>query len=207
MALFCLISGCVYVLNDLVDVELPDLLEQSLKVWNVEPRRIQIEITETAIFDNADRAADTLYRLRQMGFRIALDDFGTGYSSLSYLHRLHLRTVKIDRSLVSQFGDRRAETICAHVVRLAHDLGLVVVAEGIEDPGTLELVRRLGCETAQGFHLWRGVSELGGSGWGAGTVTVASTVVPETRGAIREPTCWNGMPSLVRSAAPQTSPS
>ena len=103
------------------------------------------------LLDDDPRVHHELDALRQLGVAIALDDFGTGYSSLSYLHRLHLRTVKIDRTLVGQFGDQRAETICAHVVRLAHDLGLVVVAEGVETWRHVEIAREIGFDELQGY--------------------------------------------------------
>ena len=111
-----------------------------------------------------------LDELRRLGVAIALDDFGTGYSSLSYLHRLHLRTLKIDRSLVSQFGDRRAETICEHIVRLAHDLGLVVVAEGVETWRHVEIARAIGFDELQGYWFARPapVDEITGHLRGAG---------------------------------------
>ena len=80
---------------------------------------LELELTEHVLLDDDPRVHHELEELRRLGVAIALDDFGTGYSSLSYLHRLHLHTVKIDRSLVSQFGDGRAETICHHIVRLA----------------------------------------------------------------------------------------
>ena len=122
---------------------------------DIPPGLIELELTERVLLDDDPRVHHELDELRRLGVAIALDDFGTGYSSLSYLHRLHLRTVKIDRSLVSQFGDRRAETICAHVVRLAHDLGLVVVAEGIETWRHVEIARAIGFDELQGYWFAR----------------------------------------------------
>jgi EAL domain-containing protein (putative c-di-GMP-specific phosphodiesterase class I) len=118
---------------------------------DIPPGLIELELTEHVLLDDDPRVHRELDELRQLGVAIALDDFGTGYSSLSYLHRLHLRTVKIDRSLVSQFGDRRAETICEHIVRLAHDLGLVVVAEGVETWRHVEIARAIGFDELQGY--------------------------------------------------------
>jgi len=118
---------------------------------DIPPGLIELELTEHVLLDDDPRVHRELDDLRRLGVAIALDDFGTGYSSLSYLHRLHLRTVKIDRSLVGQFGDRRAEKICEHVVRLAHDLGLVVVAEGVETWRHVEIARAIGFDELQGY--------------------------------------------------------
>jgi EAL domain-containing protein (putative c-di-GMP-specific phosphodiesterase class I) len=117
----------------------------------VPPDLLELELTEHVLLDDDPRVHRELAELRRLGVAIALDDFGTGYSSLSYLHRLHLRTLKVDRSLVGRFGDPRAETICAHVVRLAHDLGLVVVAEGIETRREAERARAIGFDELQGY--------------------------------------------------------
>jgi diguanylate cyclase (GGDEF)-like protein len=130
---------------------LSDLIQSA----DIPPGLLELELTEHVLLDDDPRVHHELDALRRLGVAIALDDFGTGYSSLSYLHRLHLRTVKIDRSLVSQFGDSRAETICAHVVRLAHDLGLVVVAEGIETWRHVEIARGLGFDELQGYWFAR----------------------------------------------------
>jgi diguanylate cyclase (GGDEF)-like protein len=130
---------------------LADLIEQA----DIPPALIELELTEHVLLDDDPRVHHELETLRQLGVAIALDDFGTGYSSLSYLHRLHLRTVKIDKTLVGQFGDGRAETICAHVVRLAHDLGLVVVAEGVETWRHVEIAKGLGFDELQGYWFAR----------------------------------------------------
>jgi EAL domain-containing protein (putative c-di-GMP-specific phosphodiesterase class I) len=101
-----------------------------------------------------DRARTTLERLGDLGIRIAIDDFGTGYSSLAYLSRLPVHTIKVDRSFIRNLGsDPAAEMIVRTTIDLGHNLGLAVVAEGVEDTATRDLLRGLGCETAQGF-LW-----------------------------------------------------
>ena len=122
----------------------------------IEPRRVQIEITETAIFDNAERAADTLYRLRQMGFRIALDDFGTGYSSLYNIRKFALDCLKIDRSFIDGMGkERESAAIVNSIIHLGRALGLEVVAEGVETAAHLQALRLAGCSHIQGYYLAR----------------------------------------------------
>nr|WP_239019671.1 EAL domain-containing protein [Sphingomonas suaedae] len=122
----------------------------------IEPHRVQIEITETAIFDNAERAADTLYRLRQMGFRIALDDFGTGYSSLYNIRKFALDCLKIDRSFIDGMGKERESAAIVHsIIHLGRALGLEVVAEGVETEAHLQALRLAGCSHYQGYYLAR----------------------------------------------------
>ncbi|MDH4742958.1 EAL domain-containing protein [Sphingomonas sp. CBMAI 2297] len=122
----------------------------------VEPGRFQIEITETAIFDDVERAADTLFKLRQMGFRIALDDFGTGYSSLYNIRRFALDCLKIDRSFVDGMGRERESAAIVHsIIHLGRALGMEVVAEGVETETQLQSLRVAGCSHLQGYYLAR----------------------------------------------------
>ncbi|UZK69481.1 EAL domain-containing protein [Sphingomonas sp. S1-29] len=122
----------------------------------IAPTRLQIEITETAIADDAERAAETLYRLRQMGFRIALDDFGTGYSSLYNIRRFSLDCLKIDKSFIDGIGrERESAAIVQSIIHLARALGLEVVAEGVETPAQVQALRIAGCSHLQGYHLSR----------------------------------------------------
>lgn len=122
----------------------------------VSPARVQIEITETAIFDDAERAADTLYRLRQMGFRIALDDFGTGYSSLYNIRKFALDCLKIDRSFIDGLGRERESSAIVHsIIHLGRALGMEVVAEGVETAAQLQALRLAGCSHLQGYYLAR----------------------------------------------------
>jgi EAL domain-containing protein (putative c-di-GMP-specific phosphodiesterase class I) len=126
----------------------------------VTPNRVQIEITETAIFDNAERAADTLYKLRQMGFRIALDDFGTGYSSLYNIRKFALDCLKIDRSFVDGMGRERESSAIVHsIIHLGRALGMEVVAEGVETETQLQALRVAGCSHLQGYYLARPMPE------------------------------------------------
>jgi EAL domain-containing protein (putative c-di-GMP-specific phosphodiesterase class I) len=129
---------------------------ESVQRAGVEPSRVQIEITETAIFDDADRAAETLYRLRQMGFRIALDDFGTGYSSLYNIRKFALDCLKIDQSFIGGMGRERESAAIVHsIVHLGRALGLEVVAEGVETEEQLQALRMAGASHFQGFYFSR----------------------------------------------------
>ena len=124
----------------------------------VEPARVQIEITETAIFDDADRAAETLYRLRQMGFRIALDDFGTGYSSLYNIRKFALDCLKIDRSFIDGMGRERESAAIVHsIIHLGRALGLGVIAEGVETDAQVQALRLAGASHMQGYYFSRPV--------------------------------------------------
>ncbi|WP_394653217.1 putative bifunctional diguanylate cyclase/phosphodiesterase [uncultured Sphingomonas sp.] len=126
----------------------------------VSPTRVQIEITETAIFDDAERAAETLYRLRQMGFRIALDDFGTGYSSLYNIRKFALDCLKIDRSFIDGLGrERESPAIVQSVIHLGRALAMEVVAEGVETETQLQALRVAGCSHLQGYFLARPMAE------------------------------------------------
>jgi len=120
----------------------------------VSPTRVQIEITETAIFDDAERAAETLYRLRQMGFRIALDDFGTGYSSLYNIRKFALDCLKIDKSFIDGMGRERESAAIVHsIIHLGRALGLGVVAEGVETEAQVQALRIAGAQYLQGYYL------------------------------------------------------
>ena len=122
----------------------------------VAPSALEIEFTETAVLADPRRAAETAACLRQAGATVALDDFGTGYSSLTHLRQMPIDRVKIDRSFVgSCLEDRSASSILVAVTHLAHDLGMRVVAEGIETQEQLEFVKAVGCDVAQGYYLAR----------------------------------------------------
>lgn len=135
----------------------PDLVESTALIAaeaGVSPDRLKLEITESVLMDNASRAEDQLFRLKELGVSIAVDDFGTGYSSLSYLHRFPIDTLKIDRSFVRRMHlSMESRTITAAVVGLAHNLGLGVVAEGVETVEQLEMLKRMDCDHVQGFYF------------------------------------------------------
>jgi diguanylate cyclase (GGDEF)-like protein/PAS domain S-box-containing protein len=135
----------------------PDLADQVLKALEeagVAPGFLDLEVTETSAMSVPESAHDSLHRLRAAGVRISVDDFGTGYSSLSHLRRLPIHTLKIDKSFIRDINaDPDDAAITAAIVALAHTLKLNVVAEGVENPEQLELLRAQGCDRAQGFYL------------------------------------------------------
>ncbi len=127
-------------------------LTRACESSGLSPASLEIELTETAILGDASRMTQILMRLRQLGVTVALDDFGTGYSSLSHLHQLPIQAVKIDRSFVSRLEtDASAAAIVKAVNELAHSLGLLVVAEGLETVGQLRIVQAMGCDIGQGY--------------------------------------------------------
>ncbi len=132
--------------------ELPDQIEAVLARRAIAPSMLVLEITESVIMSNPQQAIAALSRLHAMGVKLAIDDFGTGYSSLGYLQQLPVDELKIDQSFVGRLalGD---ETIVRSIIDLAHDLGLVVVAEGIESALVRDRLVELGCDAAQGLFL------------------------------------------------------
>ena len=135
----------------------PDLvptIQDAIDAASISPSSICLEITESALMEDAEAAAAQLDQLRTLGISLGVDDFGTGYSSLAYLNRFPLDVLKIDRSFVSGLGtDPEAETIVAAIIDLAHALGLTVIAEGVETEQQLLVLRRLECDQAVGFYF------------------------------------------------------
>jgi diguanylate cyclase (GGDEF)-like protein len=140
--------------RDLLDQDLPPKLEQTLRQHSMDPSMLCLEITESAIMDDPQRALATLERLHGMGLKLSIDDFGTGYSSLAYLKRLPVDELKIDKSFVlSMERDLDDAKIVRSTVDLAHNLGLSVVAEGVENAKAWTLLEGLRCDEAQGFFI------------------------------------------------------
>ena len=144
------------------EVQRSDVLgevERAAAAAGLAPSALEIEFTETAVLADPPRAAELARCLRAAGATVALDDFGTGYSSLTHLRELPIDRIKIDRSFVgSCLKDRSASAILVAVTHLAHDLGMEVVAEGVETEAQLDFVRAVGCDAAQGYHLARPLS-------------------------------------------------
>jgi EAL domain-containing protein (putative c-di-GMP-specific phosphodiesterase class I) len=140
----------------LIQSSLPDTFSALLRKYRVAPEWIWIEITESAIMDDPNHAIETLDRLHALGIRLSIDDFGTGYSSLSYLKRMPVDELKIDKSFVmGMFDHKDDETIVRSTIDLGHNMGLKVVAEGVESEAMLLRLKDLRCDLAQGFHLSR----------------------------------------------------
>ena len=124
----------------------------------LDPRRLELEITETLLLSGSDETQRNLRELRQLGLKIALDDFGTGYSSLGYLQQFPFDRIKIDRSFVSELATRQAsKTLVRAVIELGHSLNMRITAEGIETLEQLDRVSAKGCDEAQGFLFSKSV--------------------------------------------------
>jgi diguanylate cyclase (GGDEF)-like protein len=146
--------------RNLLDRDLPRAIGRMLDTYHVPPSALQLEITESMIMTDPERALATVGRLTELGVRLSVDDFGTGYSSLANLRRLPIDELKIDRSFVSpMLTDESDLIIVRSTINLGHDLGLRIIAEGVEDAATLERLAVLGCDLAQGYHLGRPVDE------------------------------------------------
>ena len=143
---------------NLRDPQLAQHVDMALRKWNVAATALTLELTESAVMDDADHALQVLSRLDAMGVRLSIDDFGTGYSSLLYLKQLPVDEIKIDRSFVKNMeADNNDAIIVRSTIDLAHNMGLRVVAEGVENEATLKLLQTLGCDLAQGYFISRPV--------------------------------------------------
>jgi diguanylate cyclase (GGDEF)-like protein len=150
----------------LSDLDLPRWINRLLLATSVPPSRLTIEVTESTITADPQRAMQVLQDLREIGVRLSVDDFGTGYSSLSYLRRLQPDELKVDKSFVMQMNtDENSAVIVRSTVELGHGLGLSVVAEGVEDQATYDALTELGCDRLQGFHIARPMSEVALKSW------------------------------------------
>ncbi|MDJ0750825.1 MAG: EAL domain-containing protein [Woeseiaceae bacterium] len=124
-----------------------------IRGYFINPRYIQLEVTETALAQNRDRAIQLLEALRGEGVRVAIDDFGTGYSSLSYLQQMPFDVIKIDKSFVDRIGSgAKSDNICRTIIRMADELEKKSIAEGVENASQLDFLRRNGCHFVQGYH-------------------------------------------------------
>jgi EAL domain-containing protein (putative c-di-GMP-specific phosphodiesterase class I) len=133
---------------------LPDTVAQLTQAWDIAPGKLILELTENAMIDA--HAPVTLALLHAMGERVAIDDFGTGHSSLVHLQRLPIDQVKVDRSFVMTLASVPADAVIARsTIDLAHNLGLTVVAEGVEDQAALDMLVDYGCDVAQGYFFSR----------------------------------------------------
>jgi diguanylate cyclase (GGDEF)-like protein/PAS domain S-box-containing protein len=148
------LSGKEFFQSDLVA-----RIDTTLRQARLKPSGLKLEITESVIMDNAEMAATMLEQLRTLGTQVSIDDFGTGYCSLSYLHTFPLDVLKVDRSFVSRMGENGTNAeIVRTIVALAHNLGLKVVAEGVETAEDVERLSALGCEYGQGYYFAKPLS-------------------------------------------------
>lgn len=135
----------------------PDLAQQiktALADSGLDPRRLTLEVTESMLMANLDQGIGVLAHLRELGVAVAIDDFGTGYSSLSYLKDLPIDYLKIDRIFVKDIVEKKDDAAIANsIIGLAHNLGLMVIAEGVEDSETLTMLAQFGCDQYQGFFF------------------------------------------------------
>jgi diguanylate cyclase (GGDEF)-like protein len=146
-------------MQNLIDLRLPNDLARLLTSWRLPPGSLELEITESTIMSDHRRAMTILTRLNKMGVTLTVDDFGTGYSSLAYLQSLPVSSIKIDKSFVLKMAeDPGNATIVQSTIDLGHNLGLKVVAEGVEDADSYNKLGALGCDYAQGYFLSRPLS-------------------------------------------------
>jgi EAL domain-containing protein (putative c-di-GMP-specific phosphodiesterase class I) len=132
------------------------LVDSALHAYEIDPRFLEVEITESAAMQNADNTIVTLAKLKGQGISVAIDDFGTGYSSLNYLQRFPLDSLKLDRSFVIGLpGDLNGVSIALAVITMAHSLGLKVVAEGVETKEQLAFLTAHECDEVQGYYFSR----------------------------------------------------
>lgn len=141
---------------NLKDPELPRKIAAVLEKYKLEAKWLELEITESAVMDDTMRTVQVLAELDALGTRISIDDYGTGYSSLSYFRKLPLDDLKIDKSFVIGMANNHEDaTIVRSTIEMGHELGLRVVAEGVEDQQTWDQLSKLGCDAAQGYYMSR----------------------------------------------------
>jgi predicted signal transduction protein with EAL and GGDEF domain len=159
--------------RDLMTRELPELISGLLAEHQVPAEMICLEITESGFMEDPAHAQRVLDRLSAIGLRLSIDDYGTGYSSLSYIMKLPVNELKIDRAFVSNMSeDADMMTIVRSTIELGHNLGLKVVAEGIEDCRSYALLRGLGCDYGQGYYISPPMAAEALPDWLNGSVTI-----------------------------------
>ncbi|WP_158643450.1 putative bifunctional diguanylate cyclase/phosphodiesterase [Ketobacter alkanivorans] len=152
--------------RNLIDVRCPALIQSLLHEFGVPNHLLEIEITESALITDPERALQVVQSFHDLGLHLAIDDFGTGYSSMSYLKRLPIQTLKVDRSFVKEMLTDEADAVIVRsTIGLAHSFGLNVVAEGVEDEATLQALCNLQCEQAQGYHISRPIPAAEFDAW------------------------------------------
>jgi EAL domain-containing protein (putative c-di-GMP-specific phosphodiesterase class I) len=151
---------------NVTDLDLPAKVSAALQRHGLPPAALTLELVEDTLMADPERGRAVLGELRRLGLRTSIDDYGTGYSSLAYLRTLPADELKLDLSLTADVAtDRRAAAIVKHTVALAHDLGLSMVAEGVEDLETADALTALGCDVAQGYGIARPMPVADFLGW------------------------------------------
>ena len=136
--------------------DLAEKIAGVLSETGLDPRCLTLEISERVVMEDAEYTIGKLEELKNLNVKLAIDDFGTGYCSLAYLERFPLDVLKIDRLFVNRDeDDPEGEVIMSAVLEIAHSLGLVVTAEGVETPSQADRLRKIGCDMAQGYHFAR----------------------------------------------------
>ena len=129
-------------------------VDSAVSLWGTTHEQLTIEITEGVFIDDFEASKKLLNKLRSKGVRVSIDDFGTGYSSLAYFKKLPADELKIDQSFITKMVENTEDqNLVEVIIELAHKFGLAVVAEGIEDLETLNVLREIGCDMAQGFYI------------------------------------------------------
>ncbi len=151
---------------NLLDARLPADIAAALHTHETPPRTLELEITESMLMHDPDRALDVMARINELEVEFSLDDFGAGYSSLAQLKQLPVRTLKIDRSFIAHMSDSDGDaTIVRTIIEMGHQLRLRTVAEGVESDSHMRLLREYGCDSAQGFHLSRPIPAPALAAW------------------------------------------
>jgi EAL domain-containing protein (putative c-di-GMP-specific phosphodiesterase class I) len=151
---------------DLDNERFPDQVAMVLQAQQISAEWLSFEVTESALMSNPERSLRTLERLREMGISLAVDDYGTGYSSLAMLKSLPVQDLKIDKSFVLELAEGSDDAVIVRsTIELAHNMGLKVIAEGVENAVSLEWLRALGCDTAQGYFISRPIAALDLEAW------------------------------------------
>jgi diguanylate cyclase (GGDEF)-like protein len=171
--------------RSLLDLDFPDQVADLLARWEVPARLLVVEITESTIMADPTHALEILGRLNAMGVQLAIDDFGTGYSSMAHLKTLPVHELKVDRSFVSQMTSNASDAVIVRsTVDLGRNLGLRVVAEGVEDPATLQQLDVLGCDAIQGYYISRPMPAVDLIHWLEQQQTATTTPQAHKRGTV-----------------------
>jgi EAL domain-containing protein (putative c-di-GMP-specific phosphodiesterase class I) len=141
---------------DLQDPQFVHQIQQALNTHQLPAQCLSLEVTESAVMHDIEKAVELLTALRQLGIRLAMDDYGTGYSSMAQLKRLPIHEMKIDKSFVIDLHHHQDDAIIVRsTIELGHNMGLILIAEGVESEDILRILRQYGCDIAQGYGIGR----------------------------------------------------